>query len=91
MGLSTLPIRPHPGFAVKFVLVDCGAAFSEARREAFRNMATATLDLRPTGRAVAAGAPGNHSGLRPYPATAVARLFLDAIGAVLPAASSAPA
>jgi 3-oxoadipate enol-lactonase len=32
----------HPGIAVKFVLADCGAAFSEAGREAFRNMAAAS-------------------------------------------------
>src|SRR3954469_23358932 len=31
----------HPGIAVKFVLADCGAAFSETGREAFRNMASA--------------------------------------------------
>ena len=31
----------HPGIASKLVLADCGAAFSEAGREAFRNMATA--------------------------------------------------
>lgn len=29
----------HPGIAGKLVLADCGAAFSEAGREAFRNMA----------------------------------------------------
>src|SRR5438477_10682866 len=31
----------HPGVAGKLVLADCGAAFSEAGREAFRNMAAA--------------------------------------------------
>jgi len=31
----------HPGIATKLVLADCGAAFSEAGREAFRNMAAA--------------------------------------------------
>ena len=31
----------HPGIAAKLVLADCGAAFSEAGREAFRNMAAA--------------------------------------------------
>jgi 3-oxoadipate enol-lactonase len=29
----------HPGIARKLILADCGAAFSEAGREAFRNMA----------------------------------------------------
>src|SRR5437879_11803779 len=32
----------HPGIAARFVLADCGAAFSEAGREAFRNMASAS-------------------------------------------------
>jgi 3-oxoadipate enol-lactonase len=32
----------HPGIATRFVLADCGAAFSEAGREAFRNMAAAS-------------------------------------------------
>src|SRR3954471_21072070 len=32
----------HPGIAVKFVLADCGAAFSEPGRDAFRNMAAAS-------------------------------------------------
>jgi 3-oxoadipate enol-lactonase len=32
----------HPGIAAKLVLADCGAAFSEAGREAFRNMAAAS-------------------------------------------------
>ena len=32
----------HPGIAAKFILADCGAAFSEAGREAFRNMAAAS-------------------------------------------------
>jgi len=32
----------HPGIAAKLVLADCGAAFSESGREAFRNMAAAT-------------------------------------------------
>jgi 3-oxoadipate enol-lactonase len=31
----------HPGIASRLVLADCGAAFSEPGREAFRNMATA--------------------------------------------------
>jgi 3-oxoadipate enol-lactonase len=31
----------HPGIARKLILTDCGAAFSEAGREAFRNMAAA--------------------------------------------------
>src|SRR5262245_58919873 len=31
----------HPGIATKLILADCGAAFSEAGREAFRNMAAA--------------------------------------------------
>ncbi len=33
----------HPGIATKLVLADCGAAFSEPGREAFRNMATASM------------------------------------------------
>jgi 3-oxoadipate enol-lactonase len=32
----------HPGIVVKLVLADCGAAFSEPGREAFRNMAAAS-------------------------------------------------
>src|ERR1700709_295558 len=32
----------HPNIATKLVLADCGAAFSEAGREAFRNMAAAS-------------------------------------------------
>jgi 3-oxoadipate enol-lactonase len=32
----------HPGIAAKFILADCGAAFSEPGREAFRNMAAAS-------------------------------------------------
>jgi 3-oxoadipate enol-lactonase len=31
----------HPGIATRLILADCGAAFSEAGREAFRNMAAA--------------------------------------------------
>jgi 3-oxoadipate enol-lactonase len=31
----------HPGLATRLVLADCGAAFSEPGRQAFRNMATA--------------------------------------------------
>src|SRR5436305_6075649 len=31
----------HPNIAAKLILADCGAAFSEAGREAFRNMAAA--------------------------------------------------
>ena len=36
-----LAIR-HPGIATRFILADCGAAFSESGREAFRNMAAAS-------------------------------------------------
>ena len=32
----------HPGVAAKLVLADCGAAFSESGRDAFRNMAAAS-------------------------------------------------
>jgi 3-oxoadipate enol-lactonase len=32
----------HPGIATKLILSDCGAAFSEPGREAFRNMAAAS-------------------------------------------------
>ena len=32
----------HPGIAAKLVLADCGAAFSESGRDAFRNMAAAS-------------------------------------------------
>ncbi len=32
----------HPGIAQKLILADCGAAFSEPGREAFRNMASAS-------------------------------------------------
>jgi 3-oxoadipate enol-lactonase len=32
----------HPGIATKLILADCGAAFSEPGREAFRNMAAAS-------------------------------------------------
>src|SRR5882762_5112866 len=32
----------HPNIATKLILADCGAAFSEAGREAFRNMAAAS-------------------------------------------------
>jgi 3-oxoadipate enol-lactonase len=32
----------HPTLAAKLILADCGAAFSEAGREAFRNMAAAS-------------------------------------------------
>src|ERR1700710_2378501 len=32
----------HPSIAARFVLADCGAAFSEPGREAFRNMAAAS-------------------------------------------------
>jgi 3-oxoadipate enol-lactonase len=32
----------HPGLAARLILADCGAAFSEAGREAFRNMAAAS-------------------------------------------------
>ena len=32
----------HPGFATRLILADCGASFSEAGRQAFRNMAAAS-------------------------------------------------
>jgi 3-oxoadipate enol-lactonase len=32
----------HPGLATRLILADCGAAFSESGREAFRNMAAAS-------------------------------------------------
>ena len=32
----------HPGIASRFILADCGAAFSESGREAFHNMAAAS-------------------------------------------------
>src|SRR5260370_20054040 len=32
----------HPGVASRLILADCGAAFSEPGREAFRNMAAAS-------------------------------------------------
>ena len=32
----------HPGIAERFIFADCGAAFSEAGRDAFRNMAAAS-------------------------------------------------
>jgi len=32
----------HPGIAAKLILADCGAAFSEEGRQAFRNMAAAS-------------------------------------------------
>jgi 3-oxoadipate enol-lactonase len=32
----------HPGIATKLILADCGAAFSESGRDAFRNMAAAS-------------------------------------------------
>src|SRR5436190_21360251 len=32
----------HPGLAAKLILADCGAAFSEPGRQAFRNMAAAS-------------------------------------------------
>src|SRR3979490_2685765 len=41
-GFVTLQMAiRHPGIAAKLVLADCGAAFSEAGRDAFRNMAAA--------------------------------------------------
>jgi 3-oxoadipate enol-lactonase len=40
--VALLMATRHPGVAGKFVLADCGAAFSETGREAFRNMATAS-------------------------------------------------
>src|SRR5712691_9065367 len=33
----------HPGIATRFILADCGAAFSDEGRQAFRNMAAASL------------------------------------------------
>jgi 3-oxoadipate enol-lactonase len=42
----------HPNIAAKLVLADCGAAFSEIGREAFRNMAAAS---RAKGLSVIAG------------------------------------
>jgi len=42
-GFVTLQMAiRHPGIAEKFVFADCGAAFSEPGREAFRNMAAAS-------------------------------------------------
>src|SRR6201985_3961516 len=32
----------HPGLASRFIFADCGAAFSEGGRDAFRNMAAAS-------------------------------------------------
>jgi 3-oxoadipate enol-lactonase len=32
----------HPGIAARFILADCGAAFAESGRQAFRNMAAAS-------------------------------------------------
>jgi 3-oxoadipate enol-lactonase len=32
----------HPGLAARYIFADCGAAFSEPGREAFRNMAAAS-------------------------------------------------
>src|SRR6202035_4019309 len=32
----------HPGIATRFIFADCGAAFSEPGRQAFRNMAAAS-------------------------------------------------
>src|SRR6201985_3920112 len=32
----------HPGLASRYIFADCGAAFSEPGREAFRNMAAAS-------------------------------------------------
>jgi hypothetical protein len=32
----------HPGIAAQLILADCGAAFSEEGRQAFRNMAAAS-------------------------------------------------
>ena len=34
----------HPGLATRLILADCGAAFSEAGRQAFRNMAAAATE-----------------------------------------------
>ena len=36
----------HPGIATRLILADCGAAFSEPGREAFRNMAAASQEPR---------------------------------------------
>src|ERR1044072_8823342 len=36
-----MPIR-HPNIATRLILADCGAAFSEPGREAFRTMAAAS-------------------------------------------------
>ena len=42
-GFVTLQMAiRHPNIATKLVLADCGAAFSEAGRDAFRNMAAAS-------------------------------------------------
>jgi 3-oxoadipate enol-lactonase len=42
-GFVTLQMAiRHPNIAMKLVLADCGAAFSEAGRDAFRNMAAAS-------------------------------------------------
>src|SRR6201746_1339675 len=42
-GFVTLQMAiRHPNIATKLILADCGAAFSEAGREAFRNMAAAS-------------------------------------------------
>jgi 3-oxoadipate enol-lactonase len=42
-GFVTLQMAiRHPNIATKLILADCGAAFSEPGREAFRNMATAS-------------------------------------------------
>ena len=39
----------HAGIATRLILADCGAAFSEPGREAFRNMAAASKKgLRPS-------------------------------------------
>ena len=55
----------HPGIATKLILADCGAAFSEPGREAFRNMAAASKakglaadHRRRDAAAVCAGIPG---------------------------------
>ena len=41
-GIALQMAIRHPGIATKLILADCGAAFSEPGREAFRNMAAAT-------------------------------------------------
>src|SRR5437879_13856246 len=49
----------HPGLATRLILADCGAAFSEPGRQAFRNMAAAA----------------KANGLQAIPDLAIRRLF----------------